>query len=757
MRQARTATQGQSAQVASATKSWSSQFRSFGSVVKGVLAVEAVRYVAQFTASLAKAASDQGEALNKVDVVFEKSAGVVEDYAERAAQAAGISKTAALDAAGGFGTMLKTAGLASDQAADMSVRLVQLAGDLASFNNIDPSEALEKLRSGLAGEAEPLRTVGVLLSEARVKAEAYASGIAKNGEELTEAQKVQARFNLILQDTTLSQGDFARTAEGAANSQRTLNAEWEDAKAEMGQAVLPLFKDLLGLMRGAIPVAQFLAEHITQIGAAFASWLIIAKVVGPIVSAISSVKAASAVGGAAVFLMGKRVEGVTKASGGLRAALNSGVSALNAWALAAGLAVAAAMELRDFFTADDQQAREWTEAILAGEASLGAYRTAVHQVTGDSGLSDMWNGDRQALSALEQTEQQVQAAIVAANEKVLAGTEIYGRYRTELDSTANANLELHGRVAAALKSVEDFNVELTDGEDKALRNALAHGELKRALSILSGALGLSTDREKDQAAAHRDTAAAAREERAAELQLAGGLLGLISSVRQVQDAQSELADLRRHGKQGTDEYTDAELNLLESQQSLLASFADYRDELRQTGSSQAEVKQKLIEMGRQVGLTKDEVQRLIDKLGGYAHALDRLPKSKTITITTNYVQTGVGPAGFKPLPNATGGIVRAAHGLIARGPVILAGEGSYATPFGQGAEAVLPLDSRGIGILAKALGMALERSGGGIVTLDARSVQAIADALRHAPLVARMDPYEAKRGLDRLGVRRGGV
>jgi len=713
MRQARATTQGTTSSVTSATKSWSDRFRSFGSVVKGVLAVEAVRYVAQFTVGLANAASDQGEALNKVQVIFGETSKTIEDFAETSAESFGISKTAALSAAGTFGGLFQTVGLGAGVIDDMSVGLVKLAADLASFNNLDPTDVLEKLRAGLSGESEPLRAVNVFLSEARVKAEAYASGIAQVGEELTEGQKVQARYNIIMSDSSAAQGDFARTADGAANSQRTLNAEWEDAKARMGQAVLPLFKELLGLMRGAIPVAEFLAEHIAQIGAAFASWLIIAKVVGPIVGAISSVKAAAAVGGGAIFLMGKRVEGVTKASGGLRAALNSGVSALNAWALAAGLAVAAALALRDFFTADDQQAREWTDAILAGEASLGAYRTAVHQVTGESGLSDMWNGDRQALSAFEQTEEQVTAAIRDQNAEILAGTGLHEKYRAGLDSTANSNLELHGQVAAALASMSDLNIELTKGEDAAFRQALAEGDLAGALDILKVKLGLATSFEEGLAKRHRDTAKAAKEERAAELQLAGGLLGLMSSMAQVRDAQDALTELRRQGKQGTDEYREAERNALESQQSMIASFVQYKAELKGSTTTQAEVEQQLIDMGREFGISKAEVRKLIDELGIYADKLHTLPKAKTVTITTHYVQTGVGPTGFKPLPIATGGIVTAARGLIARSPTLLIGEGSYSTPFGKGAEAVIPLDSRGVGILAKALGMAMDRSGGG--------------------------------------------
>jgi len=189
-------------------------------------------------------ASDLNEEINKTKVVFGDASKSVLAFSDTTANALGISKSEALAAAGAFGNMFKTTGLAEGQAADMSKTLVTLAADMASFNNEDPSEMLDKLRSGLSGEAEPLRRFGVLLSEARVKEEAYATGIAKRGDALTEAQKVQARYSLILKDTAVQQGDFERTSGGMANLMRRLKANFKDASAVIGTALLPKITDL---------------------------------------------------------------------------------------------------------------------------------------------------------------------------------------------------------------------------------------------------------------------------------------------------------------------------------------------------------------------------------------------------------------------------------------------------------------------------------------------------------------------------------
>jgi hypothetical protein len=199
------------------------------------------------------AASDLNEEVSKSQVVFGDSADTVEAFADRADRALGQSKAQAMGAAGGFGNMFRTIGLAEDAAAGMSIQMVQLASDMASFNNEDPSDMLDRLRAGLSGEAEPLRRFGVLLSEAAVKEKAYADGIAEVGAELTEQQKVQARYNLILAQTTLQQGDFARTSTGLANSQRIQAAVWENSLARIGQALLPLAKALTQFATDALP------------------------------------------------------------------------------------------------------------------------------------------------------------------------------------------------------------------------------------------------------------------------------------------------------------------------------------------------------------------------------------------------------------------------------------------------------------------------------------------------------------------------
>lgn len=198
------------------------------------------------------AASDLSETQSKLDQVFKTSAGTVRDWAEDSAQSMGLSKQAALEAAGTFGNFLEAMGKAEPEAAQMSTTMVQLAGDLASFNNEDPTAVLDALRSGLAGETEPLRRFGVDISDAAVKMELVAEGAKKVGKDFTQAQKIQGRYALIMKQTVTAQGDFARTADGMANSQRTLNAELENAKAKLGDLLLGPATTFTQFLIGAI-------------------------------------------------------------------------------------------------------------------------------------------------------------------------------------------------------------------------------------------------------------------------------------------------------------------------------------------------------------------------------------------------------------------------------------------------------------------------------------------------------------------------
>jgi len=210
-------------------------------------------------------ASDLEETMSKVQVVFGDAAEEVLAFGDDAAAALGMSKNEALAATGVYGNLLKAMGFTDDASADMSMSLVELAGDLASFNNMDPEEVLDKLRAGLTGETEPLKTLGINMNQARIAAKALEMGLIEEGEALDAAAKAQAAYAIMIEDTSLAQGDFARTSGGLANQQRILAANVENSKAAIGQGLLPIVTQLVTALNSFLQsdMAQAGIERIT--------------------------------------------------------------------------------------------------------------------------------------------------------------------------------------------------------------------------------------------------------------------------------------------------------------------------------------------------------------------------------------------------------------------------------------------------------------------------------------------------------------
>jgi len=293
------------ATVETKTESFGSKMKStFGAITAGAAAFGAVKF---FQGAI-DGASDLNESLSKVNVVFGDSGKEIDAWSKNAAKSMGISRRAALESAGTFGNLFGALGFTQEASAGMSKQIVHLASDLASFNNANPQDVLLALRSGLLGEAEPLRKFGVSLSEARIQAEALATGLVRPvksaaaidlatkkyedsqkaankaikqfgednikaqpailemqkahkqletalaGEkvELTAAQKAQAAYSIILKDTATAHGDFSRTSDGLANRQRILKAEFDDMQSKVGQKLLPVITDLEGKLVGLV-------------------------------------------------------------------------------------------------------------------------------------------------------------------------------------------------------------------------------------------------------------------------------------------------------------------------------------------------------------------------------------------------------------------------------------------------------------------------------------------------------------------------
>ena len=229
----------------------------------GIAAVAAGAAIAKLSADSIKAASSLQESTNAVNVAFGDAADSILKIGESSAQSLGLARTEFNQAAVRFSAFAeRVVGQGGDVAGfigDITTR----AADFASVFNIEVAEALQVFQSGLSGEAEPLKRFGINLLESEVKAYALRTGLISVGETMTEQQKVQARYGLLMEATNKTAGDFANTSDSLANRQRILQATFEDIQAEVGTAMLPAFEELVGVVvDDLLPVFKNVAEKV---------------------------------------------------------------------------------------------------------------------------------------------------------------------------------------------------------------------------------------------------------------------------------------------------------------------------------------------------------------------------------------------------------------------------------------------------------------------------------------------------------------
>jgi len=191
------------------------------------------------------AASDLSESINAVNVAFGDSAEGVLKLGENAARGLGLSKNELFGISVQFSSFAKTIAGEGGNVVSVVDDISKRGADFASVFNLEVSDALGKFQSGLAGSSEPLRAYGIDVSAATVTAYALANGIGDGSGQLTEQEKVLARYGTIMEQTDQVTGDFVNTSDGLANQQRITKATIEDLRAEIGEKFLPILNGLM--------------------------------------------------------------------------------------------------------------------------------------------------------------------------------------------------------------------------------------------------------------------------------------------------------------------------------------------------------------------------------------------------------------------------------------------------------------------------------------------------------------------------------
>lgn len=268
-----------------------------------------------------KAASDLNETKNKVQVIFGDMTQAVLDWSVNSDVAMGQSQQQALDNVSTMALWAKQANLSGDAATKFAESNVQLASDMASFFNTSPQEALEAISSAYEGITRPIRGYNILLDENSIKQQAVQMGLIGANDDLSQQARILAVNALIMKQTTEAQGDFARTADGLANSQRILTAQFQNAAAQLGAQLLPYAIQLVHWLSQAVTWFQTLSPE-TQ------KWIVvalgIAAVIGPAIVVIGAL--ITAIG--AIIPVATAIAGVLAGPVGIAIAVVIGLLAL---------------------------------------------------------------------------------------------------------------------------------------------------------------------------------------------------------------------------------------------------------------------------------------------------------------------------------------------------------------------------------------------------------------------------------------------
>lgn len=406
-----------------------------------------------------KAASDLGESINAVNVVFGDAADQIHEFGKTSAETVGLSARAFNQLVVPLGSVFQNFGDSADEAAKKSIELTQRAADMASVFNVDVTEALEAIQAALRGEADPIERFGVSVNAAAVEAKALALGLAETKSAITDADKAAARYALILEQTARVQGDFANTSDSLANKTRILKANAEDLAAEFGAALLPIMEDVVGVVGD---VAETFSNLSPEMQETVVQMALLAAAAGPAAKAMGGVAGAVVKVGAAL----KALNLLAGLSGGGLAGL---AAVVKAFGVSAGTAAAGVALFASVIPASK------------GLAELTKFRAAVNE--SNYALDEMNDRSIGTASAIRETVGEYRGFRNAVEQQIfltrLQGQEqeelqrVFDRWRAPGEIPPPDTTEFVGRIAQASEVVQNFARQQLALFDPVLARALA--------------------------------------------------------------------------------------------------------------------------------------------------------------------------------------------------------------------------------------------------------------------------------------------
>lgn len=283
----------QTDKVASTTESAASKMANSWTEVNSQLQVMQMAFekvgkpLMDFMAKGIQGASDLAETVSKTQQIFGSSSDAIMEWSETALDSMGMAQNSALTMASTFGDLATSIGLPVESAKEMSMNLTQLAADLASFKNIGSDQAAQALQGIFTGNAQSLKSLGIVMNEATLSAYALSQGITTNISAMSEAEKVQLRYQYVLQATANAQGDFQRTSTGFANASRRVSEGVDELTTSLGEALMPLAEGITNAIADVLNIFNELPDGIKTVTTAVIAATAAFTVAIPIIKGIT--------------------------------------------------------------------------------------------------------------------------------------------------------------------------------------------------------------------------------------------------------------------------------------------------------------------------------------------------------------------------------------------------------------------------------------------------------------------------------------
>ena len=203
--------------------------------------------------------------MNQFKSIMGDSAKEAQGFIDKAERILGLDPEQMMGSLSSFQTLTRGFGIASDEAYKMSKNLTQLAADMSSFTGESMDLALQRLKSGISGEIEPMRKWGIALDQATLQERAHALGINKKVSEMTRAQKTELAYYQIMHATQYAQGNMARTLLTPASALRIVQTEFKQLGRAMGSVFIPIAMKIIPVIRAITQILTELARKLADL------------------------------------------------------------------------------------------------------------------------------------------------------------------------------------------------------------------------------------------------------------------------------------------------------------------------------------------------------------------------------------------------------------------------------------------------------------------------------------------------------------